>query len=299
MVLAQLQSMADIFQNSAIVKINDDIFDTHHVELWLKRDDLLHPVVSGNKWRKLKYSLQQVLLLKKNVIVSMGGQYSNHIHALAYAGKLLGIKTHGLIRGEPRAVLTPTLQDALQWGMEIQYVSRTNYRKLRQDNDYEHYCGNMNSYWLPEGGASELALQGVAELVQEIDIDYDVICVACGTGTTLAGIVNVISQQIKAVGIAVLKHAEFLNTQVALMLRGDCHNWEINFDYHCGGYAKSNDNLLEFIENFQQKHNIALDRIYTGKMMYAIYELVKLGYFKAGQRIIAVHTGGLQGNRGD
>ncbi|NOQ12947.1 MAG: pyridoxal-phosphate dependent enzyme [Methyloprofundus sp.] len=272
------------------------------VELWLKRDDLLHPVISGNKWRKLKYILDHALSLNTQKIISMGGAYSNHLHALSYVGQSLGIKTHGIIRGERPEVLNPTLSDLFSWGMTTDFVSRSEYRQLRTYKEYDSLPGlQAGEYWLPEGGAMELALQGVAELVDELGGDYDVLCVPCGTATTLAGIIGAVSEDKQVLGFAALKGAGFLSTDVQFMLKNkSCHHkdWVISLDYHFGGFAKVNPVLLDFISNFEQAHNIKLEPVYTGKMLYGIYALIKQGFFKPGQKIIAVHTGGLQGNRG-
>ncbi len=295
----ELIKLEKTFQQSILTKINDSWLEQYQIELWMKRDDLLHPVISGNKWRKLKYILDQALSVGSDTLISMGGAYSNHLHALAYVGKLLGLKTIGLVRGEQPDVLTATLQDMNDWGMELRYISRSDYRLLRQ---YKHYQSlpdiKPGQYWLPEGGAQALALNGVAELVEEIKIPYTLMCVPCGTGTTLAGLIDAVPEGISVLGIAALKNAEFLTAEVAARLSQSRNNWQINFNYHFGGFAKSNANLSAFIEDFEVKNLIPLESVYTGKMMYALYELIKKGHFKPGECIIALHTGGLQGRRG-
>jgi 1-aminocyclopropane-1-carboxylate deaminase len=281
-----------------LTKIADPLLEQQQIELWIKRDDLLHPIISGNKWRKLKYILHHALSLEADTLISMGGAYSNHLHALAYVGKVLGLKTIGLIRGEPPAILTPTLQDVQRWGMTLKFVSRSDYRLLRH---YKQWCDlpdlKPRQYWLPEGGAQPLALKGVAELVYEIDIAYDTLCVPCGTGTTLAGIVNAVTDDKKLIGFAALKNAAFLNDDVHALLPSHHDNWQINLDYHFGGFAKTNAQLLAFINKFEVRHQIPLEPVYTGKMLYALYDLIQQHYFKPNQRIIALHTGGLQGKR--
>ncbi len=291
-----LITLEKTFQPSILTKVKDAVLEKHQIELWLKRDDLLHPIISGNKWRKLKYILNHALSLNADTIISMGGAYSNHLHALAYTGKLLGLKTIGLIRGERGDSLTPALLDMQQWGMELRFVSRSDYRLLRHYKQLPDL--KLNQYWLPEGGAETLALKGVAELVYEIDRDYDLLCVPCGTGTTLAGLVNAVPDNVKVMGFAALKHAEFLNHDVNALLPVQRNNWQINLNYHFGGFAKTNAELLAFIQQFEADTQIPLEPVYTGKMLYAIYDLIKKQVFQANQRIIAVHTGGLQGNRG-
>jgi 1-aminocyclopropane-1-carboxylate deaminase len=229
------------------------------------------------------------------------------LHALAYVGKYLGIKTIGIIRGERPEPLIPTLLDMESWGMELRFVSRSDYRLVRNYKGW-HSLPNIkpNEYWLPEGGANPLALKGVAEIINEINIPYDALCVACGTGGTLAGLINSVPPHVSVLGFAALKvglkNDRFLDSDVKSLLKAsmqiDCHNWDIIYDYHKGGFAKTDPTLNMFITDFKEKTSIQLEPVYTGKMMYGIYDLIAKGYFKPGQRIIALHTGGLQGNRG-
>lgn len=295
----ELIRLEETFNASILTKINDPLLAQHQIELWMKRDDLLHPVISGNKWRKLKYIIDHALSLGVDTLVSMGGAYSNHLHALAYVGKVLGLKTIGLVRGEQPEILTPTLQDMTNWGMELRFVSRTDYRQLRQYKKWYDLPGlEPRQYWVPEGGAQALALKGVADLVAETAIPFDTFCAPCGTGTTLAGIIEAVPQQSSVLGFAVFKNAGYLTAEVDAILSQPRKNWQINLDYHFGGFAKTNAELSAFIEEFELKTKIPLEPVYTGKMMYAIYDLIQKHYFRPGERIIAVHTGGLQGRRG-
>lgn len=295
----ELSKLEEIFKPSILTKIDNPLLARYEIELWMKRDDLQHRVISGNKWRKLKYSLDYALSTDADTIISMGGTYSNHLHALAYAAKILGLKTIGFIRGEQPAKLTPTLSDIKKWGMELKFVSRSDYRLLRQYKDCNDLPGlKPKQYWLPEGGAQALALKGVAELVKEIDVAYDILCTPCGTGATLAGIIDAAPEQVSIMGFAALKNADFLQTDVEALLPRPFTNWQINTDYHFGGFAKTDDKLMAFITDFEFKTGILLEPVYTGKMMYALYDLIAKRAFKPGQRIIAVHTGGLQGKRG-
>ncbi|SJM91804.1 1-aminocyclopropane-1-carboxylate deaminase [Crenothrix polyspora] len=297
--LPKLLSLEKTFKPSVLVQINNALLDQHQIQLWIKRDDLLHPVISGNKWRKLKYSLDHALSLGIDTVISMGGTYSNHLHALAYIGKVLGLKTIGIVRGEQPFVLTPTLRDVQDWGMTLKFVSRTEYRALRQYKDFDSFPDlKPRQYWLPEGGAQVLALKGVAELVHEINIPYDTLCVPCGTGATLAGIAGAVADNVSVLGFAALKNAEFLRADVTALLAQPRNNCYINLAYHFGGFAQTNASLNAFIEDFELQTKISLEPVYTGKMMYALYDLLQKGYFKPGHRIIAVHTGGLQGKRG-
>jgi len=292
----ELLKLEKTFNSSILTKVNDVMLDKHQVELWIKRDDLLHPIISGNKWRKLKYILNHALSVGADTIISMGGAYSNHLHALAYVGKLLNLKTIGLIRGEP--ILTPSLQDMREWGMELRFVSRSDYRLLRKYKQWTDLPDlKARQYWLPEGGAHTLALQGVAELVHEIDMSYGTLCVACGTGTTLTGLVNTVADNVSVLGFAALKNAGFLTADVNALLAQPRNNWHINLDYHFGGFAKTNAELLAFMNDFETRTHIPLEPVYTGKMLYGLYDLIQKQTFQANQRIIAVHTGGLQGKR--
>jgi 1-aminocyclopropane-1-carboxylate deaminase len=295
----KLEKLENTFRTSVLTKIDDRLLDQYRIELWMKRDDLLHPVISGNKWRKLKYILDFVLSEDLDTIVSMGGAYSNHLHALAYAAHVLGLKTIGIIRGEQPAVLNSTLLDMQQWGMTLKFVSRSDYRHFRQFKDWQALPGLApGQYWLPEGGAQILALKGVAELVNEIEISYDSLCVPCGTGTTLAGIIGAVPANVSVMGFSALKNSDFLINDVESLLTGSVSDWRINRDYHFGGFAKTNGGLTSFIESFEAKTSIPLEPVYTGKMMYGLCDLIKKRYFRPGQRIIALHTGGLQGKRG-
>lgn len=295
--LPKLISLENQFARSILTKVSAPCLDRKQVELWIKRDDLLHPIVSGNKWRKLKHILNHALSLGAIKIVSMGGAYSNHLHALAYVGHRLGLQTEGFIRGEPQS--NPTLNDLRRWGMHLHFVSREDYRNLRQYNDWNSLPGIDNgAYWLPEGGSVDLALQGVAELVSEIDIPYDVVCCPCGTGTTLAGIIEAARPDVRVFGFSALKGGSFLRHDVEALLTQPRGNWDIVTDYHFGGFARTKPELIEFIEQFFNETSVLLEPIYTAKMFYGIYDLMAKGFFPAGRRIVAMHTGGLQGNRG-
>jgi 1-aminocyclopropane-1-carboxylate deaminase len=296
---SELSKLEQIFGQSVLTKVDDPFLDNHQINLWLKRDDLLHPIISGNKWRKLKYNLKEAMSMGADTLISMGGAYSNHLHALAYTGKMLGLKTIGIIRGERPETLTPTLLDMETWGMELRYITRSEYRQYRNYKQW-HDLPDIapGQYWLPEGGANNLALKGIAELVDEIDIHYDTLCVACGTGATFAGLINATSAQISVLGFAALKNAGFLHADVQSLLFENSHHWDIFLDYHFGGFAKLNSELALFMTEFERKTSIPLEPVYTGKMLYGIYDLIAKDYFKPGERIIALHTGGLQGKRG-
>jgi len=287
------------FKPSILTKLEDPLLQEHQIELWMKRDDLLHPIISGNKWRKLKYILNHALSLGSDTLISMGGTYSNHLHALAYAGMILGLKTEGFIRGEQPEPLTQTLIDLQNWGMKLTFISRSDYRLLRHYKAYNELPTlKSGQYWIPEGGAHKLALKGVEEIVSELEIAYDFLCAPCGTGTSLAGIINAAPASVSILGFAALKNAAFLRTDINALLLQPKNNWQLNLDYHFGGFAKTTTELMTFITDFEDKNNIPLEPIYTGKMMFALYDRITKHTFKPGKRIIALHTGGLQGKRG-
>ncbi len=271
--------------------------------IYIKREDKFHPAISGNKWRKLKYNLIEAKKQRKKILLTFGGAYSNHIYATAAAGKLFGFRTIGLIRGEEHLPLNPTLTFAKNNGMKIHYVSRSEYRR-RYDSGFieEVYEKFGDVYLIPEGGTNLLALKGAAEIIEDINIDFDYICSACGTGGTLAGIIAGLNGNKKALGFPVLKGASFLEKNIENLItdfNGKLfNNWQLFLDYHFGGYAKINRDLIDFIFEFEKLNGIQLDPVYTGKMMYGIYDLLLNGYFKSGSTIIAIHTGGLQGING-
>ena len=271
--------------------------------LFIKREDLVDPELGGNKWRKLKYNLEAAHQQNHDTLLTFGGAYSNHIYATAAAGQRLGYRTIGIIRGEQHTELNPTLKFAIDCGMQLKYIDRVTYRNKTSQQYIDRLHKEFGQFYLlPEGGSNVLALKGCTEIIDEIDVPFDAICVACGTGATFAGLISGLSNQQQAIGFAVLKDAEFLSVDIMSLLTQakitTRHTWQINTAYHFGGYAKTNRTLWDFIEMFEKDFGIELDAVYTGKMFYGLFDLIKKGYFAAGNRIVAVHTGGLQGNRG-
>ncbi len=267
-----LLALEQRFCVSPLQRIDDELFRKAGIEVWIKRDDLIHPVISGNKWRKLKYCLNHAFQSQADTLVSMGGPWSNHLHALACVGKEVGLKTRGYIRGEEPENPSPTLRDIRAWGMQLEFVSRQQFRKLRQYRKFNSLPGlKTGEYWIPEGGASNLALQGIHEIVIEITIQYDHLLVAAGTGTTLAGLIAASPENVTVWGIAALKGEGFLFDDVKQLLpEGSSKNWQIELNYHCGGFARSSPELRQFIQQFEACHQIPLDPVYNGKMFYAL-----------------------------
>ncbi|NEM99549.1 1-aminocyclopropane-1-carboxylate deaminase/D-cysteine desulfhydrase [Pontibacter burrus] len=284
-------------------QLQHPLLQKHHIELWVKREDLLHPHISGNKWRKLKYNLQEAKAQGKQTIVTFGGAYSNHIAATAAAGAEFGFKTIGMIRGEEHLPLNPTLAFATEQGMELHYIAREAYRLKNEPKFLAELSANYSQpYIVPEGGTNQLAVKGCTEIIDDITIDFDVICCASGTGGTIAGIIAGLKGQRQVLGFPALKGGDFLRDEIEQLVynySGQHYgNWQLITDYHFGGYAKVKPELLQFIREFQEQHHIPLEPVYTGKLFYGLFYLISKGYFPEGTRIVAVHTGGLQGNAG-
>lgn len=281
---------------SPIQVLDDERLDAAGVRLLLKRDDLIHPDLPGNKWRKLKYNLEAAQAADAPRLLTFGGAYSNHIRAVAAAGSQYGFDTVGVIRGEAYDPLNPSLQLAVDHGMRLTYLDRQTYRrKLDSDvvADLRREFGDF--YVIPEGGSNALAVRGCAELVGEITEDFDVICCGVGTGGTLAGIAAGLKPGQRAIGFSSLKGGEFLSDDVGALqheaLGEVTANWEIETGYHFGGYAKSTSELAAFIDDFESRHGLRLDWVYVAKMVCGLYDLVAQGRFDAGTKLVAVITG--------
>ena len=308
--------LAHVLPESPLQQLQSPLLEKAGIQLYVKRDDLLHPLFGGNKWRKLKYNLHQARKQGHDTLLTFGGAWSNHIYATAAAGRHFGFKTIGIIRGEKHTPLNATLSFAEACGMQLQYINRQEYRRKNQSAYREKLKQQfVNPYILPEGGSNSLAVKGCAEIVHEIAIPFDVICCASGTGATLAGIISAIAaeqattkqtkQEKMAIGFSALKGGEFLAAEVAAFLNetdysttGSVADWHIESHYDFGGYAKIDDVLKQFMQQFETRYGITLDAVYTGKMFYGLFDLIKSGTFKPGTTIIAVHSGGLQGNKG-
>lgn len=283
-----------------LIEIKSAFIAHNKVRLYMLRLDLNHPDISGNKWYKLLYNIQEARNQNKSVLLTFGGAYSNHIAATAAAGKEYGFKTIGIIRGEEQ-FSNATLLFAQQKGMQLHFVSRALYQ---QKEELYKYVANQfaeeNFYLIPEGGSNQLGMLGCKEITKQIDIHFDYICCACGTGATLSGIILSLQKQQQALGFQVLKAPNYIQNEVQQQLKEYTvdANWSINENYHFGGYAKIKTDLTDFVSHFKFNHHIPLDLIYTGKMMFGIFDLIEKGYFKKGSTIVAIHTGGLQGNAG-
>jgi len=267
------------------------------IELYIKREDRTHIYISGNKYRKLKYNVIEAIQRGYKRLITFGGAYSNHIAATAYAGKLAGIRTIGVIRGDElttKVAENPTLCFAHDCGMQFYFVSREHFRQKQTDAFKEELAQLFGDYYyVPEGGTNALAIKGTEEILTPEDEIYDYIATAVGTGGTIAGLINSAFVHQKVLGFPALK-GEFLEEELKKWVH-NFDNWTLIHDYNLGGYAKINEDLISFLNDFFRQTHIPLDPIYTGKMVYGLTDLIKKGYFPPNSKIMAIHTGGLQG----
>ncbi len=296
--------------DSPLQQLQSPFLEQARVHLYVKRDDLIHPQFGGNKWRKLKYNLIFARENHFDTLLTFGGAWSNHIYATAAAGKHFGFKTIGFIRGEQASPLNATLSFAKACDMQLHYISRAEYRQKNETLFIEKLKQQFgNVYILPEGGSNALAINGCKEIVNEIcpqlERPFDIICCASGTGATLAGLISAIKPGQKAIGFSALKGGDFLIDEVNHFLNSETtatdhplNNWRIESRFHFGGYAKINDELIHFMQEFQSQYGFALDAVYTGKMFYGLFNLMQNKTFERDTTIIALHSGGLQGNAG-
>lgn len=273
-----------------------------HIELTVKRLDQKHPEISGNKWYKLKYNIEEAIRQGHRQLLTFGGAYSNHIQATAAAAKLVGLQAIGVIRGEETLPLNPTLAYAQTSGMKLHYLSRTEYQEKGSPvilNNLREAFGNF--YLIPEGGTNALAIQGTQEILEETDFGYDLVCTSIGTGGTIAGLLATARTPQKVLGFSSLKgdfiHKEIRHLLEAFSIDPVC-TYEIINGYHFGGYGKFKPELIQFIQNFTRETGIPLDPIYTGKMMFGLVDMLRRGKFSDGSKILVLHTGGLQGIKG-
>lgn len=289
------------FPSGPLQELHDPHWRARGIRLWIKRDDLTAPSPGdpfcGNKYRKLKYNLAAARAAGQRRLLTFGGPWSNHIAAVAAAGRRYGFDTTGVIRGEP--VRNPTLDRAAADGMQLHFVDRATYRRKHEPEQLRQWEQQFGpALVLPEGGTNAAALRGCAELMQEITAEMeappDYAAVACGTGGTAAGLILGASPQTKVIGFSVLK-GEWMAGEIAgLLPDGAAAPWSVDYRAHCGGYAKRPPELVAYMKDFHQRHGLRLDGVYTGKMMRRLEEKIATGCFPAGSRIVAIHTGGLQ-----
>ena len=273
------------------------------ITLYVKREDLLHPTVSGNKWRKLTYNLEAARAQGHDLLLTFGGAFSNHIYATAAAAKEAGFRAVGLIRGEEHLPLNATLQFAAEQGMELHYLDRSTYRDKDSPALHAQLREQFGDFYLiPEGGSNAAAVRGVAELVAEIDVDFDLICCACGTGGTLAGMASACKPTQQVVGVPVLKGGEFIYRDASGLMQiseaGFRRKAHLVLDAHFGGYARIRPELVDFMREVYTHNGLKLDPVYTAKALYALTQGLSQGRWPGVNRAVFVHTGGLQGIAG-
>jgi 1-aminocyclopropane-1-carboxylate deaminase len=279
---------------SPVQPVVDKAFSEKGLEVFIKRDDLIHPVISGNKWRKLKYLLQQAKTEDKMHLITFGGAYSNHLLATAAAAAKFGFESTGFVRGDQ--VNNDMLFLCRLHGMHLIFTDRTSYRNKQELFDH-HFADDSRAFFIDEGGASALAAKGCSELISELTSTYDHLFCACGTGATAAGIINGLTEHGLSTqfhGIPVLKNGEFLRKDIGRFLEKPMA-YHLHTDYHFGGYGKVKPELIEFVKQFVASTGILIEPVYTGKMLYALYDLAAKDHFNPGSKILAIHTGGIWG----
>ncbi|MEJ1236884.1 pyridoxal-phosphate dependent enzyme [Chryseolinea sp. T2] len=282
------------YHDTPIVPIGDKIAAAAGVSLQVKREDLNHPYVSGNKWWKLKLNIARALEEGHDSVLTFGGAHSNHIYATAAAARSMSLKCIGVIRGEEPAILSSTLSFARKAGMKLEFVSRADYKEKNSDAFFVRLREAYGKFYLiPEGGSNELGVAGVAEFSALLPNEFDYICCPIGTGATMAGLIRGSAGRGFVVGFPVLKGGDSWRHEVAQFEPG-FNNWDIISDYHFGGYGKSNDELEKFMKAFTLAHNVPVEHVYSGKMFYGILDMICKGYFKKESRILAIHTGGIR-----
>ncbi len=286
--------MQDInLSNISIDQLSLPGFTAKNIEVSVLRLDKIHLFISGNKWFKLRYYLEDAKKLNKKKILTFGGAWSNHILATAAACQLYGFEATGIIRGEEAAEISPLLKQAKDSGMNLVFISREDYSQKKIPGEIEH----DNYYFISEGGFGTKGAAGAATIMDHCTKEnYTHICCAAGTGTMLAGLVQASWKQNKIVAISVLKNNFEINQNVKSLLPANKMNFEIIHDYYFGGYAKYKPVLIQFMNEFYRLTSIPTDFVYTGKLFYAMHDLVATDYFPPGSRCLVIHSGGLQGN---
>jgi 1-aminocyclopropane-1-carboxylate deaminase len=279
--------------------------EKYGVQLNIFRLDLLHPVIQGNKYFKLLYNLEFAIQEKK-AIVTMGGPYSNHLYACALACNSEHIPCYGIIRGTNFKYLSPTLQRSKDLGMQLIFTERDLFRNIREQESIEAFFTMLETdelklpkehHFIPEGGSNAFGIQGAQEILENIAPEYDYVFVPVGTGGTISGIIRYLKGEKTVVGVSSVNDEDLVN-KIKTFTENQFDNWQLSFNYHFGGYAKWNSALIDFINQFKKEHQVPLCPIYTGKMMFAIYDLLEKNYFPKESSILAIHTGGIQGIEG-
>ena len=275
-------------------------FSSSNMEASILRLDKLHPIVSGNKWFKLRYYIEEAMNQSCTTIASFGGPYSNHLVALAYVAKENNVKSIGYVRATKEDAITPSLQEALAYGMKLEFIGRTNFQEIKNDllKTNQHKSIDNNSiYFIDEGGYGTIGAKGAATILNEHCKHYTTIIAAVGTGTMLAGLINAAEAHQEIIGIPVLKNENTIEDEIKALLINKAASFSLLHNFHQGGYAKTNPALIAFMNQLWETEKIPSDIVYTGKLLFAVDSLLKENYFKEGSKILVIHSGGLQGNR--
>jgi len=275
-------------------------FSSSTIEASILRLDKLHPIVSGNKWFKLRYYIEEAISQSYTTIASFGGPYSNHLVALAYAAKENNVKSIGYVRATKEDTITPSLKEALAYGMHLEFMGRTHFQEIKNDllkTNQHSSINNYSTYFIDEGGYGTIGAKGAATILNEHCKDYTTIIAAVGTGTMLAGLINAAEAHQDIIGIPVLKNKASIETEIKNLLKDSSKPFTLLHSFHQGGYAKTNPALFEFMNQLWTLEKIPTDIVYTGKLLLAVDSLLKENYFKEGSKILVIHSGGLQGNR--
>jgi 1-aminocyclopropane-1-carboxylate deaminase len=270
------------------------------VEASMLRLDKLHPIVSGNKWFKLRYYIEEAISQSCSTIASFGGPYSNHLVALAYVAKENNVKSIGYVRASKEDTVTPSLQEAQAYGMQLEFMGRTNFQEIKNNllkTNQHRSIDNSSIYFIDEGGYGSIGAKGAATILNEHCKNYTTIIAAVGTGTMLAGLINAAEAHQEIIGIPVLKNENTIEDEIKALLINKAASFSLLHNFHQGGYAKTNPALFDFMNQLWTLEKIPTDIVYTGKLLMAVDSLLKEKYFKAGSKILVIHSGGLQGNR--
>jgi 1-aminocyclopropane-1-carboxylate deaminase len=286
----------DLLLPSPLQELSDELLHDHKVRVLLKREDLIHAEIPGNKWRKLRYNLVAAADSGSRTLLTFGGAYSNHIRATAAAGHYFGFSTIGVIRGEEHLPLNPSLAYAVNRGMTLAYLDRTTYRSKESSVVMDSLRARFGDFYaVPEGGSNELGVRGCAEVPGEVDADFDLICCPCGSGGTLAGVAAGLDPGQRAIGFSAIRGGEYLANEIDRLQRRTFErssgNWVLEHEFHFGGFARTTDELAAFIKAFRARHGVELDRVYVAKMMYGLFATIRRGDIEPGSTLVALVTG--------
>ena len=283
---------------SKIKELKLNINNSNNIKLFIKREDLIHDIVSGNKWRKLNYNFKYIKEKKIKKILSFGGAYSNHLHALSWLAKKNNIKSFGLVRGCELSIENPTLSFCKKNKIDLFFLNRSTYRNNKYNNPIfkKIIKSEENVFVIPEGGFNEFGIKGCEEIMNEVNEHYDIICCSIGSGCTAVGIIKSLKFDQSFLGFSSFKNNSQIKNIISEKVK--TMNWEINSEYNFGGFGQVNDDLKKFIKDFKNTYAIMLDPIYTSKLFFGLFDMISKNKLPKDSRILVLHTGGLQGLQG-